>query len=279
MKLIISTHFFFLSKIVKAFLLIKCHAKGFARERGRRDSRGSGATIIKRSRGVADKMSKGVQFLMRKNKIDVISGVGKVISKNEITVKVSDGKTATYQAKYIVLATGARARELPNLPIDGKKIIGYREAMVLPEQPKSIIIVGSGAIGVEFAYFYNSIGTKVTVVEYLPRIVPVEDEDISKELEKAFKKKGIEIITNASVEKADVSATGVKATIKKTDGSGEQVLEADILLSAVGIVTNLENIGIEELGIKTERGKVLVDGEVGSQHEEVAMAMDLVQVS
>ena len=244
-----------LLKSAQVFEDIK-HAKEFGIEAsGKPDF----PAVIKRSRGVADKMSKGVQFLMRKNKIDVISGVGKVISKNEITVKGSDGKTATYQAKYIVLATGARARELPNLPIDGKKIIGYREAMVLPEQPKSIIIVGSGAIGVEFAYFYNSIGTKVTVVEYLPRIVPVEDEDISKELEKAFKKKGIEIITNASVEKADVSATGVKATIKKTDGSGEQVLEADILLSAVGIVTNLENIGIEELGIKTERGKVLVD--------------------
>lgn len=215
--------------------------------------------IIKRSRGVADKMSKGVQFLMKKNKIDVINGVGKLLALNTLEVTDPEGNASSYQAKNIVIATGARARELPTLPIDGKKIISYREAMILPEQPKSIIIVGSGAIGVEFAYFYNSIGTKVTVVEYLPRIVPVEDEDISKELEKAFKKKGIDIITGASVEQAETSGEGVKATIKKADGSGEQVLEADILLSAVGILTNLENIGLEALGIQVEKGKVQVD--------------------
>lgn len=157
-------------------------------------------SMIKRSRGVADKMSKGIQFLMRKNKIDVITGFGKLNGKKEVEVTGADGKTTAYQASHIILATGGRARQLPNLPIDGKKVIGYREAMVLPQQPKSMIVVGSGAIGVEFAYFYHSIGTKVTIVEFMPRIVPVEDEDISKELEKIYKKKGIEIMTNSSVE-------------------------------------------------------------------------------
>jgi len=215
--------------------------------------------IIKRSRGVADKMSKGIQFLMKKNKIEVLKGAGKLNAKKEVEVTSADGNTTAYQAKHVVLATGARSRELPNLPIDGKKIIGYREAMSLPEQPKSMIVVGSGAIGVEFAYFYHSIGTKVTIVEYMPRIVPVEDEDISKELEKSFKKKGIEVITGASVEKADISGKGVKATVKKADGSAEQILEADILLSAAGVSTNIENIGLEALNIKTEKGKVMVD--------------------
>ncbi len=213
--------------------------------------------IIKRSRGVADKMSKGVQFLMKKNKIDVIMGMGKLNAKKQVEVTDKDGKTTTYDAKHTILATGARSRQLPNLPIDGKKIIGYREAMVLPTQPKTMIVVGSGAIGIEFAYFYNSIGTKVTVVEFLPRIVPVEDEDISKELEKSLKKKGIEIMTNASVEKADISGNTIKATVKTA--TGEITLEADVILSAAGIVTNLENIGIETLGVKTDKGKVLVD--------------------
>jgi dihydrolipoamide dehydrogenase len=213
--------------------------------------------IVKRSRGVADKMSKGIQFLMKKNKIDVINGFGKLNAKKELEVTGVDGKTTAYQAKHIILATGARSRELPSLPIDGKKIIGYREAMTLPQQPKSIIVVGSGAIGVEFAYFYNSIGTQVTIVEFMPRIVPVEDEDISKELEKSFKKKGITIMTNASVEKADTSGTGVKATVKTA--TGDVVLEADILLSAAGVATNIENIGLEALNITTEKGKVMVD--------------------
>ncbi|MEI8279099.1 MAG: dihydrolipoyl dehydrogenase [Bacteroidota bacterium] len=214
--------------------------------------------IVKRSRGVADKMSKGIQFLMRKNKIDVINGFGKLNAKKEIEVTGTDGKVTAYQAKHTIIATGARARQLPNLPIDGKKVIGYREAMVLPEQPKSLIVVGSGAIGVEFAYFYHSIGTKVTIVEFLPRIVPVEDEDISKELEKIYKKKGIEVMTNASVEKVDISGNGVKATVKTA--TGEIVLEADVVLSAVGVVANIENIGLETLGVKTDKGKILVDG-------------------
>jgi len=213
--------------------------------------------VIKRSRGVADKMSKGVQFLMRKNKIDVIMGQGKLNAKKEVEVTGTDGKVTAYQAKHVVLATGARARQLPNLPIDGKNVIGYREAMNLPTQPKTMIVVGSGAIGVEFAYFYNSMGTKVTVVEFMPRIVPVEDEDISKELEKIYKKKGINIMTNSSVEKVEASGNSVKATVKTAEGN--ITLEADVVLSAAGITANIENIGLETLGVKTDKGKVLVD--------------------
>ena len=214
--------------------------------------------VIKRSRGVADKMSKGVQFLMRKNKIDVIMGYGKIKAKGQIEVTAADGTTQVVEGKYIVIATGGRSRELPNLKQDGKKVIGYREAMVLPTQPKSMIIVGSGAIGVEFGYFYNSLGTKVTIVEFLPRIVPVEDEDISKELEKQFKKQGIDVLTNARVESVDTSGAGVKALVKKQDGS-TVTLEADIVLSAVGVVANIENIGLEQTGIKTDRGRIVTD--------------------
>ncbi|MFY8025198.1 MAG: dihydrolipoyl dehydrogenase [Sediminibacterium sp.] len=214
--------------------------------------------VIKRSRGVADKMSKGVQFLMKKNKIDVIMGYGKIKAKGQIEVTAADGSKQVVEGKHIVIATGGRSRALPNLPQDGKKVIGYREAMVLPEQPKSLIVVGSGAIGVEFAYVYNSMGTKVTIVEFMPRIVPVEDEDISKELEKQYKKQGIEIMTNASVESLDTSGAGVKATVKKQDGS-VVVLEADVVLSAVGVVANIENIGLEENGIKTDKGRIIVD--------------------
>ena len=213
--------------------------------------------IIKRSRGVADKMNKGVQFLMKKNKIDVVMGTGKLLAPNKLEVTASDGGKQTLEAKNIIIATGARARELPALKLDGKKIVGYRDAMNLPNQPKSIIVVGSGAIGTEFAYFYNSIGTKVTVVEFLPRIVPVEDEDISKELEKNFKKQGIIIMTNSEVTRVDTNGDGVKAKIKTPDG--EITLEADILLSAVGISANIENIGLEELGIKTDKGRIIVD--------------------
>ncbi len=213
--------------------------------------------VVGRSRGVADKMSKGVNFLMKKNKIDVIMGFGKLVSPTKIEVKAADGSSQVVEAKNIVIATGGRARELPNLPVDGEKIIEYRKAMSLPTQPKSMIVVGSGAIGVEFAYFYNSMGTKVTIVEFMPRIVPVEDEDISKELEKQYKKSGITIMTNAEVTKVDTSGEGVKATVKTA--AGEQVLEADIVLSAVGVVANIEGIGLEALGIKTEKGKIIVD--------------------
>jgi len=215
------------------------------------------SAVIKRSRGVADKMSKGVQYLMKKNKIDVIMGFGKIIAKGKIEVSDKDGKNQTVEAKHIIIATGARSRELPTMKIDGKKIIGYREAMVLPEIPKSMVIVGSGAIGVEFAYFYNSMGTKVTIVEFLPRIVPVEDEDISKELEKSYKKNGITIMTSSEVTSVDTSGNGVKATVKSA--TGETVLEADVLLSAVGVTANIEGIGLETLGIKIDKGRVMVD--------------------
>jgi dihydrolipoamide dehydrogenase len=214
--------------------------------------------VIKRSRGVADKMSKGVQFLMKKNKIEVIMGYGKVLSRGKVEVKDAEGKTQVVDTKYIIIATGTRSRELPNLKQDGKKVIGYREAMVLPTQPKSMIIVGSGAIGVEFAYVYNSMGTKVTIVEFLPRIVPVEDEDISRELEKQYRKQGIEIMTNASVESVDTTGALVKAKVKQLDGSFV-TLEAEVILSAVGVVANIENIGLEQNGIKTDKGRVIVD--------------------
>ena len=213
--------------------------------------------VIKRSRGVADKMSKGVQFLMKKNKIDVVMGTGKLISPTKLEVTAADGSKQTLEAKNIIIATGARSRQLPSMPIDGKKIIGYREALVLPTQPKSMNVCGSGAIGSEFAYFYNSLGCKLTIVEFMPKIVPVEDDDVSKELEKQFKKQGINIMVNSEVTKVDTSGSGVKATVKTA--TGEQVLEADILLSAVGIVANIEGLGLEALGVKTEKGKILVD--------------------
>lgn len=213
--------------------------------------------VVSRSRGVADKMSKGVQFLMKKNKIDVIMGTGMIQAPGKVQVTAADGSTQVVEAKNIIIATGARARQLPSMPIDGKKIISYKEAMSLKEQPASMIVCGSGAIGSEFAYFYNSMGTKVTIVEFLPRLVPVEDEDISKELEKQYKKQGINVMTNSEVLKVDTSGNGVKATVKTP--SGEQVLEADVLLSAVGVVANIENLGLESVGIKTEKGKIIVD--------------------
>ena len=213
--------------------------------------------VIKRSRGVADKMNKGVTFLMKKNKIDVIMGNGKLVAPTKLEVTAADGTKQMLEAKNIIIATGARARELPALKLDGKKVIEYRTAMSMSEQPKSMIVVGSGAIGTEFAYFYNSIGTKVTIVEFLPRIVPVEDEDISKELEKNFKKQGIDIMTNSEVTSVDTSGSGVKAKIKTQNG--EVTLEADVLLSAVGITANIENIGLEELKIKTDKGRIVVD--------------------
>ena len=213
--------------------------------------------VIQRSRGVAAKMSGGIAFLMKKNKIDVIMGTAKVQKGKKVSVTDKDGKATEYSAEHIIIATGARSRELPNLPQDGKKVIGYRQALNLPEQPKSMIVVGSGAIGIEFADFYNSMGTKVTVVEFMPVILPVEDEDTSKHMEKSLKKAGIEIMTNASVESVDTSGEGVKATVKTAKGN--ITLEADILLSAVGIASNIEGQGFEEVGIQTEKGKVLVN--------------------
>ena len=213
--------------------------------------------VVARSRSVADGMSKGVQFLMKKNKIEVLSGYGTLRPGKKVVVKDADGKETEYSASHIIVATGARSRELPALPQDGKKIIGYRKAMTLEKQPAKMIVVGSGAIGVEFAYFYNAMGTEVTVVEYLPSIVPVEDEEVSKQLERSFKKSGIKIMTSAEVTKVDTRGSGVKASV--TTAKGEKTLEADILLSAVGIKTNIENIGLEDVGIATDRDKIIVN--------------------
>lgn len=213
--------------------------------------------VVKRSRDVANGMSKGVQFLMKKNKIEVIMGEGKVVKDKKVEVKTEDGKTKTVSAKNVIIATGARSRELPNLKQDGEKIIGYRKAMTLEKQPKKMVVVGSGAIGVEFAYFYKAMGTEVTIVEYLPNVVPVEDEEISKQLERTFKKSGIKIMTNSEVTNVDTSGSGCKITVKGK--KGEESLEADVVLSAVGVQANIENIGLEEVGIKTEKGKITVD--------------------
>ncbi len=212
--------------------------------------------IIKRSRDVADGMSNGIAYLLKKNKVEVIYGFGKVKPGNKVAVTV-DGKSTDYSAKNIIVATGARSRQLPNLPQDGKKIIGYRDALVLKKAPKKMVIVGSGAIGVEFAYFYNAMGTDVTVVEFMPNIVPIEDVDISKQLQRSFKKSGIKVMTNSSVEKVDTNGSDCKVLIKTK--KGEETIECDVVLSAVGIVANIENIGLEEVGIKTEKGKIIVD--------------------
>jgi dihydrolipoamide dehydrogenase len=216
------------------------------------------SAVVKRSRDVADGMSKGVQFLMKKNKIEVISGFGKIKPGKKVAVTATDGKVTEYSADHIIIATGARSRELPNIPQDGVKVIEYRKAMTLPSQPQKMIVVGSGAIGVEFAHFYNTMGTDVTIVEFMPNIVPVEDEDISKQMERSMKKAGVKIMTSSSVERIDTTGKGVKAFVKTA--KGEEILEADILLSAVGIKTNIENIGLEEVGIKTDKDKILVDG-------------------
>lgn len=213
--------------------------------------------VVKRSRDVASGMSKGVQFLFKKNKIDHIAGHGKVIPGKKVEVTDTEGKKTEYSANHIILAAGARSRELPNLKQDGKKIIGYREAMVLPQQPESMVVVGSGAIGSEFAYFYNTMGTKVTLVEFMPNIVPIEDEEVSKQLERSFKKAGMKVMTSSTVDSVEVQGDKCLVTIKTK--KGEEKIEVDIVLSAVGITTNLENLGIEETGIQTEKGKVLVD--------------------
>lgn len=214
--------------------------------------------MIQRSRGVAQGMSNGIQFLMKKNKIDVIMGTGKLLAGKKVAVTDADGKTTEVGAsKGIIIATGARSRQLPNLPQDGVKVIGYREAMSLPKQPKSLVVVGSGAIGVEFAYFYQSLGTEVTIVEFMPNIVPIEDEEVSKQLEKTFKKKGMKIMTNASVESVDTSGKG--CVVKVKTAKGEETIACDVVLSAVGIETNIQGIGLEDVGIATDKGKVLVN--------------------
>lgn len=222
-----------------------------------KDANADFSGIVKRSRGVAEKMSGGVQFLMKKNKIDVIMGMGTVKPGKKVEVTNDKGENAEYSANHIVIATGARSRQLPNLPQDGKKIIGYREALTLPKLPKKMVVVGSGAIGVEFAYFYNSMGVEVTIVEYMPNIVPVEDVDVSKAMEKSFKKQGIKVMTNSAVEAVDTAGSGCKVTVKTK--KGEEVLDCDVVLSAVGIEANIENIGLENVGIVTDRGRILVN--------------------
>ena len=213
--------------------------------------------VISRSRSVADGMSKGIDFLMKKNKIEVIMGTATLKAGKKIEVVDVDGKKTEYSANNIIIATGARSRELPNLPQDGKKIIGYRKAMTLESKPKKMVVVGSGAIGVEFAYFYNAMGVDVTVVEYLPNIVPLEDEDISKQLARTFKKSGIKIMTNSSVESVDTSGKGCVVSVKTK--KGDEKIECDVVLSAVGITANIENIGLEDVGIVTDKGKILVN--------------------
>ncbi len=215
--------------------------------------------VIKRSRTVAAGMNKGVQFLMKKNKIDVLKGYGKLLRGKKVEVEGEDGKK-TYEAESIIIATGSRAKELPNIDIDGKNVIGYREAMSLKKQPKSLVIVGAGAIGVEFGYFYNAIGTEVTIVEYNEQgLVPNEDKDISKELNKIFKKKGIEVLAGSAVEKVDVKSGDCTVTIKNNKTGKTSTKKCDVVLSAVGVSSNIENIGLETLGIKTEKGKIVVD--------------------
>lgn len=213
--------------------------------------------MVNRSRGVADGMSKGIQFLFKKNKIDHIAGTGKLKPGKTIEVTDASGKKTDFQANHIILATGARSRELPNLKQDGKKVIGYREAMTLPKKPESMVVVGSGAIGSEFAYFYNAIGTKVTLVEFMPNLVPIEDEEVSKQLERSFKKAGMKVMTSSSVEAIDTKGKLCKVTVKTK--KGEEIIEAEIVLSAVGIATNIEGLGLEETGVKTDKGKVVVD--------------------
>ena len=218
------------------------------------------SAMVKRSRGVADGMSKGVQFLMKKNKVDVIYGHGKLARGKKVEVTDKEGNTTSYSANNIIIATGGRARALPNLPIDGKKIIEYRKAMSLEKQPKKMVVVGAGAIGVEFAYFYNSIGTEVTVIEFMEQgLVPREDKDVSKELTKVFKKKGIKVLANAAVEKVDTSGKGCSVLVKHRKDGKEETIDCDVVLSAVGVTPNTENIGLETLGIKTDRGLIMVD--------------------
>jgi dihydrolipoamide dehydrogenase len=243
-----------LLKSANVFEYIK-HAKDYGIEVG--EAKADFTAVVKRSRDVAAGMSKGIQFLFKKNKIDHIAGFGKLKKGGKVEVTDAAGAKVEYEAKNIILATGGRSRELPAMKIDGKKIIGYREAMVLEKQPKKLLVVGSGAIGVEFAYFYSTMGTEVTIVEFLPNVVPVEDVEVSKALEKSFKKAGLTIYTSSEVTKVDTSGAGCVATVKTPNG--EIKIEADVVLSAVGVATNVEGIGLEEVGVKTDKGKVIVD--------------------
>ncbi len=242
-----------LLKSAQVFQYIK-HAKDYGITVG--EAHADFGAVIKRSRDVANGMSKGVNFLMKKNNITILSGQGRVKAGKKVEVE-KDGQKTEYSANHIIVATGGRARQLPNIPIDGTKIIEYRKAMTLDKQPESMLVVGSGAIGMEFAYVYASMGTKVTIVEFMPNIVPVEDEDISKELAKSYKKLGVEIYTNSSVERVNTSGSGCISTIKTP--TGDITIESEIVLSAAGVVANIENVGLEELGIVLERGKIVTD--------------------
>ncbi len=243
-----------LLKSAQVFEYIK-HAKDYGIKVG--DSSADFPAMVKRSRDVADGMSKGVRFLFKKNKIDVLEGYGRLVSNKKVAVEDKSGTTTEYTANYIMIATGGRSKELPSLPIDQKKVIGYRKAMSLEKQPKSMVVVGSGAIGAEFAYFYNALGTEVTLVEFLPNIVPLEDEEVSKQLERIYKKAGIKVMTSSEVTSVDTK--GKKCKVKIKTKKGEEGVEADIVLSAVGIATNIEDIGLDKLGIETEGDKIKVD--------------------
>ena len=221
------------------------------------EARADMAGMVKRSRDVAQGMSKGVQFLFKKNKIDIITGHGKLKDNKTVIVTGSDNKTTELTASGIIIATGARSRQLPNLPQDGKRIIGYREALTLQKQPKNMVVVGSGAIGSEFAWFYNAIGTKVTIVEFMPVILPVEDAEVSKAMERSFKKSGLEIFTSSTVESLDEKGDFTEVTIKTPKGN--EIRNADIILSAVGVTPNVENLGLEDLGVEMANGRIKVD--------------------
>lgn len=243
-----------LLKSAQVFEYIK-HASDYGITVG--DSSADFSAVIKRSRGVADSMSKGVQFLMKKNKIDVLNGNGKIKPGKKVEVTDASGNATEYEAKHIIVATGSRARQLPAVPIDGQKVIEYRKAMTLPKRPETLLVIGSGAIGMEFAYVYASMGTKVTIVEFMSTVVPVEDEEISKELAKQYKKMGVQIFTNSEVLNVDTSGDGCKVKVKTPEG--EKSFDAEIVLSAAGIVANIENIGLEEVGIVVEKGKIVTD--------------------
>ena len=217
------------------------------------------AAMVQRSRGVAETMSKGVQFLLKKNNVDVIVGTGKVMPDHKVVVTDAEGAVTEYEAKHIIIATGARSKVMPNMPQDGKRIIGYREAMTLPFKPKSLVVCGSGAIGSEFAFFYQSIGVQVTLVEFMPQILPNEDEDTASQISRSFRKMGMKVMASSSVEKVEVDGDVCHVTIKDMKKNSETVVDCDVVLSAVGVVTNLENIGLEETGIAFERGKITVD--------------------
>ncbi|MBQ9474075.1 MAG: dihydrolipoyl dehydrogenase [Bacteroidales bacterium] len=217
------------------------------------------AAMVARSRGVAETMSKGVQFLLRKNNVDVIMGTARVMPGHKVEVTSADGKTEQHEATHIIIATGARSKVMPSMPQDGTHIIGYRQAMTLQQKPERMVVCGSGAIGSEFAYFYQSIGTQVTLVEFMPQILPNEDEDSASQISRSFRKMGMKIMTSASVEKVDIDGDVCHVHIKDLKKESETVVDCDVVLSAVGVVTNLEGIGLEETGIATERGKIVVD--------------------